>query len=88
MSLTKKSDVKNHLSARYRRGIHLAEPASLADATGFSEEQSSHPDSGSQHLPEKFFPQPVVVAPEGNRQESQPGLNPVAVPAVLKVPQA
>ena len=35
MSLIKKSDVKNHLSAKYRAHMHLA-PASEPDATGFS----------------------------------------------------
>jgi hypothetical protein len=32
MSIVKKSDVKNHLSPRYRTKIHLSQP----DATGFS----------------------------------------------------
>jgi hypothetical protein len=35
MSLIKKSDVKNHLSARYQNRIHIA-PVSQPDATGFS----------------------------------------------------
>ena len=35
MSLIKKSDVKNHLSARHHNRMHLA-PASQPDATGFS----------------------------------------------------
>lgn len=35
MSLTKKSDVKNHLSARHQNHIHIA-PVSQPDATGFS----------------------------------------------------
>ena len=34
VSLTKQSDVKNHLSPRYRAKIHLCEPASQPDATG------------------------------------------------------
>jgi hypothetical protein len=36
MSLIKKSDVKNHLSPRYRTKIHLCRPASQPDATGYS----------------------------------------------------
>lgn len=36
MSITKKSDVKNHLSARHRTEIHLYRPVSQPDATGFS----------------------------------------------------
>lgn len=35
MSLIKKSDVKNHLSARHQNRIHIA-PVSQPDATGFS----------------------------------------------------
>jgi hypothetical protein len=36
MSLIKKSDVKNHLSPRYRTKIHLCRPLSQPDATGYS----------------------------------------------------
>ena len=36
MSLVKKSDVKNHLSPRFRTKIHLNLPESQPDATGFS----------------------------------------------------
>lgn len=36
MSLTMKSDVKNHLSLHFRTKIHLCEPVSQPDATGFS----------------------------------------------------
>lgn len=40
MSLIKKSDVKNHLSPRHRTQIHLCEPESQPDATGFSAAES------------------------------------------------
>lgn len=36
MSLIKKSDAKNHLSARYRKEVHLGKRGSQPDATGFS----------------------------------------------------
>ena len=36
MSLIKRSDVKNHLSPRFRTKIHLCQPESQPDATGFS----------------------------------------------------
>ena len=36
MSFMKQSDVKNHLSHRTRSQIHLIEPVSQPDATGFS----------------------------------------------------
>jgi hypothetical protein len=36
MSLVKKSDVKNHLSPRFRTKIHSSRPETQPDATGFS----------------------------------------------------
>lgn len=36
MSNIRQSDVKNHLSLRFRTKIHLCEPVSQPDATGFS----------------------------------------------------
>jgi len=45
MSLIKKADVKNHLSARHRTEIHLARPESQSDATGFAHEESASEDS-------------------------------------------
>ena len=42
MSLTKKTDVKNHLSVRHRTEIHL-QPAIQADSTGFPYEELAGP---------------------------------------------
>jgi hypothetical protein len=39
MSNIEKSDVKNHLSPRFRTQIHLCPPQSQPDATGFSNEE-------------------------------------------------
>jgi hypothetical protein len=36
MSNIRQSDVKNHLSPRFRAKIHLCDPVSQPDATGFS----------------------------------------------------
>jgi hypothetical protein len=36
MSLIKQSDVKNHLSPHFRTKIHLCDPVSQPDATGYS----------------------------------------------------
>jgi hypothetical protein len=36
MSLIEKCDVKDWLSARHRKEVHLDQPASRPDATGFS----------------------------------------------------
>ena len=43
MSLIKKTDVKNHLSARHRTEIHL-QPAIQADAIGFPYEDPAGAD--------------------------------------------
>ena len=45
MSLTKKSDVKNHLSAHHRTEIHLTYPQSQSDATGFAHEEAVDEDT-------------------------------------------
>jgi hypothetical protein len=42
ISNIRQSDVKNHLSPRFRTKIHLCEPASQPDATGFS---AAEPDA-------------------------------------------
>lgn len=51
MSLIKKTDVKNHLSARHRTEIHL-QPAIQADATGFAHEESAGADVGENNSSE------------------------------------
>jgi hypothetical protein len=45
MSFVKKSDVKNHLSAHDRHGIHLCRPGSEPVATDFSDGESEHADA-------------------------------------------
>ena len=45
MSLNKQSDVKNHLSRHTRSQIHLIEPISQPDATGFSDVEPGLADS-------------------------------------------
>jgi hypothetical protein len=44
MSLVKKSDVKNHLSAHHRTEIHLAHHENQSDATGFAHEEVAGED--------------------------------------------
>lgn len=58
MSLIKKTDVKNHLSARHRTEIHL-QPAIEADSTGFPYEEAAGPDpaeNNSNESPPRSFP--------------------------------
>lgn len=47
MSNIRQSDVKNHLSPRFRTKIHLCEPVSQPDATGFS---GAEPDAIKENL--------------------------------------
>ena len=51
MSLIKKTDVKNHLSARHRTEIHL-QPAIQADSTGFPYEEPAGLGPGENDSPE------------------------------------
>lgn len=88
MSVTEQSEVKNHLSSRHRRGIHLAVPASQPDATGFSGEESGRPDSELVHLPNRSLSEPGLAVPEAHVLESEPDLRPFAVPAVSKIEHA
>jgi len=44
MSNIKQSDVKNHLSPRFNPKIHLCQPESEPDATGFSQEEPAGGD--------------------------------------------
>jgi hypothetical protein len=39
MSNIRKSDVKNHLSPRFRTQIHVCQPESLPDTNGFSAQE-------------------------------------------------
>ncbi len=54
MSLTKKSDAKNHLSARFRNEIHLDKPVSEPDATGFSQDEPGARKDTSSDFAEDF----------------------------------
>ncbi len=88
MSLIKQSDVKNHLSPRHRTRIHLAEPASQPDATGFSEEQPDHTDALIRPATGESLPQPGIAVPAVDPLVSEPDLKPVAVPEISKSARA
>jgi hypothetical protein len=55
MSLIKKSDVKNHLSPRFRTKIHLCEPESQPDATGYSVVEPNASKANASSFAEDFF---------------------------------
>ena len=64
MSLVKRADVKNHLSARHRTDIHLTQPASQPDATGFAEEESAGADPTMKDSVENPLNIPIPGGPE------------------------
>ena len=67
MSLIKKADVKNHLSARHRTEIHLARPGSQSDATGFLHEEST----GNENPLSIPAPSEPETAPIGNSKSAK-----------------
>jgi len=75
MSLIKKSDVKNHLSARRHKGNHPYQPVSQPDATGFSGVEPGRAEPNTDHPLEEPIKQPsssglhipaIVVAPSSS----------------------
>ena len=67
MSLIKKSDVKNHLSPRFRAKIHLCPLVSQPDATGYSVAEPGAIKAKSASFAEDFLAEHsssgVTVAP-------------------------
>jgi hypothetical protein len=88
VSLTKQSDVKNHLSSRYRTRIHLATPASQPDATGFSEEQSERTEPLIGLATEGLLPELGIAVPAVRSLVSESDLGPVAAHVTSKSAQA
>ena len=64
MSNIKQSDVKNHLSPRFNPKIHLCQPESEPDATGFSEEEPA----GAEAIGNDSAQNPPGVSPTGGRE--------------------
>jgi hypothetical protein len=70
MSLIKKSDVKNHLSARRHKGNHPYRPVSQPDATGFSGVEPGRADPNTDH---------PIVDPLKQPSSSEPDTPPVVI---------
>jgi hypothetical protein len=63
MSLIKKADVKNHLSARHRSEIHLARPASKPDATDINPKANDSAENSLEiPIPTKPEAAPIVTS--------------------------
>lgn len=88
MSAFKKSDVKNHLSRRRPSGIHLYQPVSQPDATGFSGDESRHTDSSATPAVQTPAEQPASGELNYPSTLTEPALKPVLVPAAPKSAQA
>jgi hypothetical protein len=76
MSFIRKADVKSHLSTRHRTELHLSQPGSLADATGFAGEESGSTDpkmkdsvEGSLNLHTSSRPEPATIVSSKNVQD-------------------
>jgi hypothetical protein len=67
MSLIKKGDVKNHLSPQFRTKIHLCQPESQPDATGYSVAEANAIETHASSFAEDFVAEHsssgVAVAP-------------------------
>lgn len=75
MSIIKKTDVKNHLSARHRTEIHL-QPAIQADATSFPHEEPACADPGENNSREDsvgpstaWARKPIEIVPPRSTQD-------------------
>ncbi len=69
MSLIKKSDVKNHLSPPFLTKIHLCEPESQPDATGYSVAEPNAIKANASSFAEDFVAEhssPRVAAAPGD----------------------
>ena len=90
MSLIKKSDVKNHLANRYRNrnGIHLYQPSSQPDATGFSGEHSGHADPHPVNTVEESRNGPSTSGPETIPAKTGPDASGIVTASDFKSAQA
>jgi hypothetical protein len=73
MSNIRQSDVKNHLSPRFRTKIHLCAPASQPDATGLSAAEADKTKASPSGFAEDF------VAEHSSPSTAGPSALPVAV---------
>lgn len=64
MSLIKKADVKNHLSARHRSGIHLTRPEGQSNAPGSAHEDSTSEGSKANDSAGNLLDIPAPSAPD------------------------
>jgi hypothetical protein len=88
MSLINRSDVKNHLSPRFRTEIHLCDPVSQPDATGYSVPEPDAIKAGPSTFAQDFVAEhssPSVTAAQGAHL---PGSFRLEAPAVSKSAQA
>lgn len=88
MSLIKKSDVKNHLSPRNRNGIHLYQPASLPDATGFAGDGSESANPQMKDLAKEPFDQPALTQLDAPSNVTVSDSSHVVAPVTSKSAQA
>lgn len=84
MSLTKKSDVKTHLSSHCRRGIHLTTRTCRPDTTPTAGEQANQADAVTGYVTEQMLPRLMVAEPVVPPIVSEPDVRRMAAPTISK----
>jgi len=79
MSLVKKSDVKNHLSPRYHKDIHLCRPDIQQESTDFVVEDSGRAEMTIDQRIENALNQSGSASPEGTSLVNEPELESLVV---------
>ncbi len=84
MNLIKKSDVKNHLTAHRHNRIHLYQPESLPDATGFAGEVSEDAEIRREGLAKSGLDQSAPTQPEFSSNVTSSDPRHIAAPETSK----
>lgn len=88
MIIIKKSDVKNHLSARLRDHHYLDKPASQADTTGFSVVELEAIKARQSEFVEDYFAQHAIDGKPMTQGADSPDFNGPQAPAASKGAQS
>lgn len=91
MSIVRKSDIKNHLSARYRKGIHLAKPGSDLNVASELDTQAGTPTNFTNDFQSEHSSVEKATAPKNapqNAPDSAPNSAPHSAETDSMAPQA
>ena len=88
MSQIRQSDVKNHLSPRFRTKIHLCDPVSQPDATGYSVAEPDAIQANPATFAEDFVAEHSSPSEAASPGDHLPGSFRPEAPAASKSAQA